>query len=164
MKFTLLLLSLSLSALAAPAPSPEDTPGNGESETPEFNGRYNAIIGSDDPRTLDELLAEVGLNRSDLRYAFDNSVFKGFSADLFRDHVSMLSTTSGFAAFEPDVKMQMADTARGTWGLKRISQGGVVDVGTKDLKGRDFENYVFDGKAEDLGKGVDIYILDSGVK
>lgn len=54
--------------------------------------------------------------------------------------------------------------AIGTWGLKRISQEQKVDLCEGDRKLAIFENYVFDGPAADLGKGVDIYILDGGVK
>ena len=164
MKPTLLLLLFPLLALATPAPAPAHVPGHNETETPGSARRYNALIGSDDPRTLDELIAEMGLNRSEIRYTFDNPAFKGFSATLPQLDFGQLSTTSGFVAFEADKKIQMAGEALAPWGLKRISQQGKVDVGKKDLKKPEFQNYVFDGPPEDLGKGVDIYMLDSGIK
>ena len=164
MKLTLLLLSLPLLALASPAPTPAHAPERNKTENPDSVEGYNVIIGNDDPRTLDELIAEMGLNRSDLRYVFDNAAFRGFSADLSGAQVSALRTTSGYAAFEPEKKLEMHGSVPGTWGHKRISQRGAVEVGEKSLEDLDFKNYVFEGRARNLGKDVDIYILDSGVK
>ena len=164
MKLTLLLLSLPLLVLATPTPPPAYAPEHNKAVPPDGVGRYNVIIGNDDPRTLDELIAEFGLNRSDLQYVFDNPAFRGFSGDLSGAQVSALSTTSGYAAFEPEKEIEMHEFVPGTWGHKRISQKGKVNIGGKNLVGLDFENYVFDGPAQDLGKDVDIYILDSGVK
>ena len=164
MKFTLLLLSLPFLALASPAPTPAHAPEHSKTETPDSVGRYNVIIGNDDPRTLDEFIAELGLNRSDLQYVFDNPAFRGFSADLSGAHVSALRTTSGYAAFEPEKKLKRHGFVPGTWGHKRISQKGKVNIGGKKLGGLDFESYVFDGPAQHLGESVDIYILDCGVK
>lgn len=163
MKFTLLLLSLPLFALASPTLASADAPACNETEIPTTGQRYNVILDDDDPRTLDEVITEMGLNRSDLYYTFENSAFRGFSADLHEDFVGMLSDTSGFAVFEPDVKMQIAGSSKGPWGLKRISQRGKVDLGGKSVKDL-IESYKYKGDAAKLGKGVDIYILDSGVK
>ena len=173
MKPSLLLLPLPLFALAAPAPylGHGDAPDHIKTKrlstldhTPGSGGAYNFIVGNDDPRTLDELLTEMGLTRDDPRYIFENSAFKGFAANLSEHCVGKLSAISGFQVFEPEMEIEMLDTVSGTWGLKRISQGEVVDVDTQDLPGSDFESYVFDGPVESLGKGVDIYMVDTGVK
>ena len=173
MKFTLVLLSLSLLALATPSQAPTHDPDHNETETPGSGRTYNAIIGSDDPRTLDEIIAEIGFSRSDLRHTFENSAFRGFSVDLSEDSASnistasiyrTLSTASGDAVFVPDTEIQTAGEILGTWGQKRISQEGMVVVGDKELKKRFFEHYVFEGERENLGKGVNIYVVDTGVR
>ena len=172
MKFTFVLLLLLWLALAAPSPAPAHDPDHYETETPGSGRTYNAIIGSDDPRTLDEIIAEIGFSRSDLRHTFENSAFRGFSVDLPGHSAAnisttiyeTLSTTSGDAVFVPDMDIQTAGEILGTWGLKRISQEGKVVIGDKELKKPFFENYVFEGGSEDLGKGVNIYVVDTGVR
>ena len=173
MKFSLVLLSLPWLALAAPSPAPAHDPDHYETETPGSGRTYNAIIGSDDPRTLDEIIAEIGFSRSDLRHTFENSAFKGFSVDL-PEHsagnisptsiIRTLSTTLGDAVFVPDTEIQTAGKRSGTWGQKRISQEGRVVIGNQDSRLPFFKDYVFEGESEDLGKGVNIYIVDSGVR
>ena len=175
MKFPLLFLTLPLFALAAPAPIPHsghvDAPGFNKTdwlstldETPGSGGSYNVIVDDKDPRTLDDLLTEMGLTRDDLRYVFENSAFKGFAANLSEHCVGKLSTISGFKMFEPEMDIEMSDALPGTWGLKRISQAGTVDVGRNDLQGFNFSSYAFGGSAADLGRGVDIYMVDTGLK
>ena len=173
MKFTLVLLLLPWLALAAPSPAPAPDPDYYETETPGSGRTYNAIIGSDDPRTLDEIIAEMGFSRSDLRHTFENSAFRGFSVDLSgrsAGNISTasvfrtLSTTLGDAVFVPDTRIQMAGRKFGTWGQKRISQEGRVVIGNNNVKKPFFKHYVFEGERDDLGKGVNIYIVDTGVR
>jgi len=133
-------------------------------ETPGSGGSYNVIVDEDDPRTLDDLIQEMGLTRADLRYVFENSAFKGFSANLSSHCVGKLNTMSGFKMFEPEMDVQLHDDLPGTWGLKRVSQSTAVSTQGKDVSAFDFSSYAFNGTADTLGKGVDIYVVDTGVK
>ena len=181
MKFELLLLSLPLLALGAPAPAPVPAPaaGNGGLNAPGYNQAeglatrrdvefppkvHNVIVGAEDPRTIEELLADAGLEEADVLQVFDNAAFKGFSASMYDHHVVRLNANSATKVCEPDMEIEMLDKVWGTWGLKRMSQEGPLDVAGRDVAAYDFESYEFDGPAEGLGKGVDIYMFDTGVK
>jgi len=144
---------------------PAGSAGNSSlDETPGSGGSYNVIVDEDDPRTLDELITEMGLTRADLRYVFENSAFKGFSANLSSHCVGKLNTMSGFKMFEPEMDIQLHDDVPGTWGLKRVSQSSAVSTQGKDVSSFDFSSYAFNGTTDTLGKGVDIYVVDTGVK
>ena len=181
MKFELLLLSLPLLALTAPAPAPVSAPaaGNGGVNTLGYNQVeglatrrdtedslkiHNVIVDDEDPRTIEELLADAGLGEADVIHIFDNAAFKGFSASMSDHDVVKLNANPAIKLCEPDMKIEMLGSVPGTWGLKRMSQKGMVDLGEKDVTAFDLKSYVFDGPVEDLGKGVDIYNIDTGVK
>ena len=143
---------------------PAGNAGNSSlSETPGSGGSYNVIVDDADPRTLDDLLEEMELTRNDVKYIYDNSAFKGFSANLSSHCVGKLNTMTGFKMFEPEMDIQLHETLPGTWGLKRVSQSTSVSPG-KDVSSFDFSSYTFNGTADSLGKGVDIYVVDTGVK
>ncbi|PWW73008.1 subtilisin-like protein [Tuber magnatum] len=136
---------------------------DGLDETPGSGGSYNVLVDDSDPRTLDELIEEMGLTRADLKYVYDNSAFKGFSANLSSHCVGKLNIMTGFKMFEPEMEVQLHDTLPGTWGLKRVSQSTTVSTAGRDISSFDFQSYSFSGGADSLGKGVDIYIVDTGV-
>jgi cerevisin len=59
------------------------------------------------------------------------------------------------------VEISSYDTRQGaTWGLQRLSSAAAVKGDASSL---DF-SYSFDGASENLGKGVDIYVVDTGVR
>ncbi|RPB02443.1 subtilisin-like protein [Choiromyces venosus 120613-1] len=149
--------------VSQPAGSKANKTLNGLDESPGSGGSYNVIVDEKDPRTLDDLIKEMGLTRADLRYVYDNSAFKGFSANLSSHCVGKLSIMTGFKMFEPEMDVQLHDTLPGTWGLKRLSQTTTVSTVGQDISGFGFKNYAFNGTAGSLGKGVDIYVVDTGV-
>jgi cerevisin len=150
------------------------------SEAAALSAEWTVIIDDEDPRSLDDLMAEMGVKRSDLTHVYDNSAFKGFSGRMAADNIQSMSTMSGLKIVEPVYGIKpMADyQSNAPWGLQRLSQktniknappknnspgtgkniykywfSGVVGVGDRGIK----------AKAEGLGKGVDIYVLDTGV-
>lgn len=163
MKLTLLLLSLPLFVRSAPGPAPAAALGRREAESPSPGEVHIVLIPGCDKRSVETLMAEFGLQLCNARYVYKNSGFKGFAAGLTKERAQNAKPGS-YLAFGRNVKMQLDGAVKGPWGLKRISQVEKVDVGTKNVKKPEFENYVFNGEPEDLGKGVDIYILDTGVK
>lgn len=132
-------------------------------ETPGSGGNWNVIINEDDPRTLDDLLIEMNLTTSDLKYVYNNTIFKGFSASLSTHCVARLTAVAGWKAYEPEVDVKVHDRTTGTWGLKRISQNSTVKLGSSDIADFNLASYQFEGKANTLGAGVDIYVVDTGI-
>jgi len=149
--------------VSQPASNTGNSSLSGLDETPGSGGSYNVIVDDADPRTLDDLLVEMELTRDDVKYIYDNSAFKGFSANLSSHCVGKLNTMTGFKMFEPEMDIQLHETLPGTWGLKRVSQSTAVSPG-KDVSSFDFSGYSFNGTADSLGKDVDIYVIDTGVK
>ena len=109
MKFVLLLLSLPFaSAVPVSAPAGEAL-GHSETEwcptpdeTPSSGGCYVTLVNGDDPRTLDDLLTESGLNWSEIISSYENSVFKGFTANLSEYYVGKVSALPGLLMFVPE--------------------------------------------------------------
>lgn len=175
MKLLLLLLSFDFLALAAPAPAPHSGHGNtmdyyraeylgALTETPGSGARFGVLMaGDDDPRNHHNLQAEVDNSQSNALNTSKNPPLKVFPSKLFEICVSKVRAISG-ENFDPNIELRVSGAIRGRWGLKRISQAGKVDVGTRDLRGLDFASYVFHGAASGLGKDVNIYILDTGIK
>ena len=165
MKSALLLLSLPLFALAAPEPVPPAAAGGVSTTSSSSVETYIVVVAGGDPRPVAKIMGQFGLAECDLRHVYDNPAFKGFSADLPKECVSQINPKD-FLMFGRSAKIQpLAETKLvAPWGLKRISQEKMVEGGRKSFSEPVFEHYVFDGPARDLGKGVDIYILDSGVK
>ncbi|CAZ82976.1 unnamed protein product [Tuber melanosporum] len=149
--------------VSQPAGNTGNSSLDGSDETPGSGGSYNVLVDDSDPRTLDELIEEMGLTKDEVKYVYDNSAFKGFSANMSSHCVSKMNIMTGLKMFEPEMEVQLHDTLPGTWGLKRVSQSNTVSTAGKDISGFDFGSYAFSGGADSLGKGVDIYIVDTGV-
>lgn len=172
MKFTvhttLLVLASTVGTFAAPLlgtrGSSIDVPNADVSET--SSGIYTVIVDNDDPRTLSQLIAEAGIDRSGLKHIYNNTAFKGFSGKLSSTHLDRMSVMAGFKTLEPEVEITTADVQNNApWGLQRISEGGEIhDPPTDPSTIREFNfNYQFEGPAQDAGKDVDIYVIDTGI-
>lgn len=146
----------------SPTP-PSAVPSTGLDETAGSAGTWNAIVDEDDPRTLDDLMAEMNLTTSDLKYVYNNTAFKGFSASLSSHCLNKLTTMSGWKTFEPEVDVKLHDQTTATWGLKRVSQNSTVSLKGHDVADFNFTSYQFNGQVNTLGAGVDIYVIDTGV-
>ncbi len=118
--------------------------------------------GSTAPPRLSSVLSKVGysFDTPDLSHVFDNSAFRGFSGAMNEDSVKELNGNDAFTV-EPVVTIS-GDMQRtrsgGPWNLERISQERTVNGNVRKL---DF-TYKFDDMGQ-LGKGVDIYVLDTGL-
>ncbi|KAI9827276.1 MAG: hypothetical protein M1832_005414 [Thelocarpon impressellum] len=127
---------------------------------------YLVLLSQDQPEPpeMAKILADVGLNQShpDVGYVFENSAFRGFAGTMKNHCITALNAMTEVAWVEKSVKISsfaLDSRARSPWGLQRMSQDRKV-VG--DASKVQF-NYQFDD-AGALGQGVDIYIVDTGVK
>jgi cerevisin len=165
---TLLVLASTVGTFAAPRlvtrGSSVDVPNANVSET--SSGIYTVIVDNDDPRSLSELIAEAGIDPHGLKHIYNNTAFKGFSGKLSPTHLDRMSVMSGFKTLEPEVDITIADVQNNApWGLQRISEEAEIhDPPTDPSIIREFNfNYQFKGSAQDSGKDVDIYVVDTGI-
>ncbi|KAI9779184.1 MAG: hypothetical protein M1816_003663 [Peltula sp. TS41687] len=112
---------------------------------------------------ISSVLNKIGLKFSDpdVNHVFHNSRFRGFSGKMKSHCIDALNGMGHVKHVEPvlPVSNQAFRSRPGsTWGLQRISQLNKVSGDTSKM---DF-TYNFDD-AGLLGKGVDIYVLDSGL-
>ncbi|KAF2682357.1 subtilisin-like protein [Lentithecium fluviatile CBS 122367] len=116
---------------------------------------------SDDVEDSDSFLQKVGMSL-DLDQKFEwlnNSAFKAINMETTKGCADALAKLSFVDLVEEtaEVKSFVTQTTA-PWGLQRISN----DAGASgDPKGQDF-TYTFDD--ETLGQGVDIYVIDTGVR
>lgn len=175
MKFsvaTALLLLLGSSVLAAPRPQPTRPTGEvaipdaNADDTPGSAGSWTVIVDNNDPRSLSALIQEMGIDMASLKYVYNNTAFKGFAGSLSTKHVSRMAVMSGLKTFEPEMEIKLSDVqTNAPWGLQRVSQGGAIQNAPQDDAGVaafDFK-YQFKGQQANLGKDVDIYMVDTGV-
>ncbi|KAI9884681.1 MAG: hypothetical protein M1823_003531 [Watsoniomyces obsoletus] len=148
---------------------PIETPSNGTASTNgtlgERSGQEYIVLfneGKTTPPRLSSVLSKVGysFDTPDLSHVFDNSAFRGFSGPMSQDSADKLNGMDDFTV-EPVVTIR-GDMQRtrsgGPWNLERISQERTVKG---NVRGLDF-TYKFDDMGQ-LGKGVDIYVLDTGL-
>jgi len=135
-------------------------------ETPGSGGEWNVIVDDEDPRSLQDLMDEVGVKPSDITHTYNNTAFKGFSGSFSHHCVTKMSNMTGFRAFEPEMTIKLADIqVNAPWGLQRLSQQNAIQrkpQSAAQLASNEYK-YTFAGELSDLGKGVDIYIFDTGV-
>lgn len=114
------------------------------------------------PPEVEEVLTrlELSSNHSDVVYTFNNSAFRGFSAKM-KDHcVSALNDMAEIASVEKKLSItsQEVQTRQGSpWGLQRISSLTTLTSDDKVL------NFTYAFEDAQLGKGVDIYVVDTGI-
>ena len=173
MRFSVLLSVFGLAALASAAAIPVGKRDKGDlvhiqhddmDETPGSGGDMVVIVDNDDPRTIPQLIRDLGSNSTKVKYIYDNAHFKGFAATMSKHCVSKLSTFSGVKHYEEKIHfttqglVQQTDT---TWGLGRISKPGPIGISTASEAVQLKFPYTFDDSA---GLGVDIYIVDTGTE
>ncbi|KAI9757281.1 MAG: hypothetical protein M1815_001639 [Lichina confinis] len=116
-----------------------------------------------DPPAVSRILSKVGasVQGSGVSHIFDNSLFRGFSGPIGTEAADVLRNLSSIKIIEPvqPIARQVVRSREGCpWGLQRISEDGPVKGNLQKL---DFR-YTFDDDGV-MGKGVDIYVLDSGI-
>jgi cerevisin len=173
MKYSTLLVLLSAVAstvLAVPYPASGDlTIGSDDDvdtldDTPGSAGTWTVIVDNDDPRTLEEMMSSMG--NIVVKHIYNNTAFKGFSASFSNASLSTMSVMEGLKTFEPELEVRLSDVqTNAPWGLQRISQATAIqDAPTADASIAAFDfTYQFNGTTADLGKGVDIYMIDTGI-
>lgn len=130
-------------------------------ETPGSGGDYVVIVEDEDPRSIPELIQEMGGSMDTVKYIYNNTHFKGFAASMSKHCVGQLSTFSGIKHYEQKITFRTSETENDApWGLNRISKKGAVNSQGKTDLDLAF-TYTFDTSP---GDGVDIYIVDTGIK
>ena len=123
------------------------------------------------PPLVAEVLERLTLNEShpDVRHVFNNSAFTGFAASMRSHCLDLLANMTDISVVEQTVNVRHTGVIKrqaslvydtrpnAPWGLQSISTGATVR-GSADAM-----DYTYSFASSSLGKGVDIYILDTGV-
>nr|POF12744.1 proteinase r [Quercus suber] len=131
------------------------------------------IIDKDHPASpeVEEVLQRLALHPThpDVIHVYNNSAFRGFSAsmkshclDLLTNMSDVLMVEKASAVSRTNVANSMISVAseirvNAPWGLQRISSSAAVSGNTTDT------NYHYSYADTDLGKGADVYVIDTGV-
>ena len=152
--------TLSPSASNTSSNLPSTLPSSGHHSGPEYIVLFNSSYPT--PPHVEEVLSRLGLssNHSDVRYTFNNSVFRGFAARMNSHCINTLNNMTDVSIVEETVQVaSRSDMNRpnSPWGLQRISSQSSVsgNAGTMSY------TYTYDDPK--LGSGVDIYVVDTGI-
>jgi cerevisin len=111
--------------------------------------------------TVDRLLGLHNLTASDasIAHIYDNAAFRGLSATLNDSQLSVLKTIPCVISVQADSPLFVTSTRTNTpWNLERVS------ASTQNISEARARELIFTYRYEgELGDGVDIYIIDSGV-
>ena len=130
-------------------------------ETPGSGGDYVVLVDDEDPRSIEQLIQELGGSMDTVKYVYNNTNFKGFAASMSKHCVGQLGTFGGIKHYEEKAMFRASETEdKAPWGLNRISKTGAVDAQGKNALDLAF-TYTFD---ENPGAGVDIYVVDTGIE
>jgi cerevisin len=167
--FAASLLALASTALASSEPegyiSKYSLPSNHSTELKEYIITFmrNETI----PPKIDRYLDMLSINRQDpngkdvLVYESNNTYTKVFIIRMCDDHARILRDEFpeiNVVEEKAEIKSYVETKAGSPWGLQRISS----EAGASGSpRGQEF-TYSFDGPS--LGKGVDIYVIDTGVR
>lgn len=111
---------------------------------------------------FEELIARLDdIDETVIVRRYDNSEFYGAEILVGPASADAFSAMAEVAIVEEKVSIKTFDVQEGTapWGLQRISNEAGASGSPED---REF-TYTFDGSAEGLGAGVDVYIVDTGI-
>lgn len=116
-----------------------------------------------EPPEIAEVMKKVGLSpdHPDVKYIFSNSAFKGFVGTMPHASASTLNDLAFVQFVEQPVRVSstsLSASGNSPWGLERISSAVSVSGDPTALT----YTYHYDPTGN-LGRGVDIYILDSGI-
>ncbi|KAK7531211.1 subtilisin-like protease [Phyllosticta citricarpa] len=142
-------LHLFAGALAAPTKSTQE------------KKEYDVLIapGADIPSLLTSI--NLQLNLDDIFATFNNSHFHGFSGPITSQGAESLAALDDVLAVSEVVTIHANDVRSSTpWGLQRISQSGTVDQSGKSATDR---SYTYTYSDSNLGSGVDVFVLDTGI-
>ncbi len=151
---------------AGSAPTAPNPPADAsDSSTAHKSGgeEYVVIFDSSkpEPAHVTEILNRLELSpeHADVHYTFGNSAFRGFAASMKSHCIDLLHNMTEVAAVEKSVQISTVSRDAAPWGLERISSSGSVRGDPTDM---DF-TYSAPEDDQNLGAGVDIYVVDTGV-
>lgn len=160
------LLCCGIRVVAAPLDQPVDPHVSGGVE-------HIVIIDRDHPTPpyVEDVLDRLALNTShpDVRMVYNNSAFRGFSASMQTHCLALLANMSDISIVEEVSSISRAGVVEradsqsyqtrpnSPWGLQRISTASKVGGSPSQM------NYVYSFANQGLGKGVDIYVVDTGI-
>lgn len=131
------------------------------SSSHQSGGQEYVVIVDKDQIGGDAVLSRLDLSAThpDVTYTFENAGFNGFAAKMRSHCLDALGNMSDVLHVESKVAARSLNTVRveSPWGLQRISSKGYMFGDPQSLK----YDYIY--SSSDLGKGVDIYVLDTGV-
>ncbi|KAF2146581.1 uncharacterized protein K452DRAFT_193631, partial [Aplosporella prunicola CBS 121167] len=134
--------------------------------THESGGELHVVLfnrSHPEPPEVEHILNRLDLTteHTDVVYTFNNSQFRGFAAYMKEHCIKALNDMVEIGTVEQSFRMKALDvTTRPSspWGLQRISSTSQVSGDTKDAL-----NFTYSYEGNELGKGVDIYVVDTGV-
>lgn len=163
--FALLALLASWTSVTAAPTKGEGYIGNAKAGHVSGGKEYVVMFNKSEaiPPQAATILERIDLspNHSDVKYTFDNGAFKGFVANMGDHCLDALNAMVEVERVEESASMRTHVTQfpGAPWGLQRISNAaGATGGSSQDIK----FTYSFDDAK--LGAGVDIYIVDTGVR
>jgi len=150
---TFVLTLLATASLVGAAPTIK-------TRAPDLASNDHIVVLDPSAAAVPDILSQLNLTVENTGYVYGNDKFKGFSAPLTSQQLSALGNLPGVLSVDLDRKVY-AQTKRtkSPWGLQRLS-------GSKKVSGNNATaltyTYTYDGSV--LGDGVDIYILDTGIR
>ncbi|KAK5127072.1 hypothetical protein LTR85_008431 [Meristemomyces frigidus] len=123
------------------------------------------------PPQVAEVLERLALDasHSDVRHVYNNSAFSGFAASMKSHCLNLLANMSDVSIVEQAVAIQRTSIIKrqsslaydtrpnAPWGLQSISTVSSVKGSAQAM------DYTYSFASSTLGKGADIYILDTGI-
>ncbi|KAK8188457.1 subtilisin-like protease [Phyllosticta capitalensis] len=144
---TFLALAAALGAQAAP--QRRDT------------SNYDVIL--DSTADVASVLGQLGLTTDDesVSATYTNSYFKGFSGAFTADQIKALDNVTEVSTVNTAVDLKIKATrSSAPWGLQRISQTNEITSTAQVSQAA----YTYTYSDTSLGSGVDIYIVDTGIR
>ncbi|EKG15707.1 Peptidase S8/S53 subtilisin/kexin/sedolisin [Macrophomina phaseolina MS6] len=145
----LLTLATSLGVYAAPAQLKRDT------------ATYDVILssGADVASVLSQL--DITVEDDSVHSTYNNTAFKGFSGSFTSEQIEKLGSISEVSIVDSALDATIKATrSSAPWGLQRISQ--TESISNTASPSSTSYTYTYDSTA--LGNGVDIYIVDTGIR
>lgn len=127
----------------------------------ESGGKEYVVIVDKEKTCGPSVLSRLDLSpeHADVRYTFHNAVFRGFAAKM-KDHcLDALENMTDILHVEEATTLMSLDIVRisSPWGLQRISSSSYMFGSATAL------DYRYTYSDAQLGAGVDIYIVDTGI-
>jgi len=127
------------------------------------------------PPRISAVLQRLGLTpeHTSIKHIYNNTAFTGFSANLHPNHLALLNHIADLLHIEPVSPITTTSLlipssgafntrTSAPWGLERISTSTATNLSTLAAAANTL-NFTYAFGNQNLGRGVDIYILDTGI-